>query len=275
MQPGQTLTASVGRWSNEPASFAYQWQRCEGFYRYSCSPIAWATGATYVLTEAEVGHRISVLVSATNDGGTGGPVASEETGVVTALPLEARMRAVAAFFPEALPRLSPITLGLGFRSKALNRHSVPELDRIDIEVSKSVVLNKNRLPSCAESILFSNPARTKVSCAGSLVGHGKVVSEVTLPGKSPAMLNGHLLAFYNSTGGHRGILAQVSGGNALPLTYVIPFRFASPQNGFGSSLYVNKSRMRHIHGKCKSDNPNCFGSYGFEGICTATSQNSN
>ena len=54
---GRTLTMSPGTWTPAPATLALQWLR-DGV------PIAGATKASYVLTEADGGHRISARVTA-------------------------------------------------------------------------------------------------------------------------------------------------------------------------------------------------------------------
>jgi len=67
---GETLTASNGTWSNSPASFAYQWLRCNGGGN-SCVSVANGTQKTYTLVGADAGHTIRVRVTATNaDGST-------------------------------------------------------------------------------------------------------------------------------------------------------------------------------------------------------------
>src|SRR5439155_20197225 len=47
-QEGQTLTETHGEWSNNPTSYAYQWQQCDGSGG-SCQAISGATSQTYVL----------------------------------------------------------------------------------------------------------------------------------------------------------------------------------------------------------------------------------
>ena len=67
---GQKLTASSGSWSGSaPISYAYQWLRCDSAGA-SCSDISGATGSTYVLTNADVGHEIRVQVTASNSAGS-------------------------------------------------------------------------------------------------------------------------------------------------------------------------------------------------------------
>jgi hypothetical protein len=68
-QHGQTLTASVGAWANEPTRFSYRWRRC-GTSGGSCSNISGATASSYVLTSNDAGKTIRVVVTATNQFGS-------------------------------------------------------------------------------------------------------------------------------------------------------------------------------------------------------------
>jgi hypothetical protein len=79
-QQGSTLLVSVGSWSNVPTSYAVQWSSCD-----TTNNCLTATGLTYPLTFADVGHKITVAVKATNAGGTGGPAPSAAYGPVTPL----------------------------------------------------------------------------------------------------------------------------------------------------------------------------------------------
>jgi hypothetical protein len=80
-QQGQVLTAHNGSWTNEPTSFAYQWQRCDTTGA-TCSPIAEAMALTYTLTPADVGSTLRVTVTAKNAGGSSEPASSAQTAVV-------------------------------------------------------------------------------------------------------------------------------------------------------------------------------------------------
>ncbi len=77
---GSTLTESNGSWTNNPASYSYQWEDCAGSV---CSPIAGATGQTYVLTAGDVGATIVVQETATDATGAGSPASSAATTVVS------------------------------------------------------------------------------------------------------------------------------------------------------------------------------------------------
>ena len=65
VQIGQVLTTTNGTWTNSPTSFAYQWQQ-DG-----TTNIAGATGNTYTITAADVGHTLNSVVTATNTFGSG------------------------------------------------------------------------------------------------------------------------------------------------------------------------------------------------------------
>ena len=67
---GETLTANPGSWSGTgPTTFAYQWQRCDQSGG-NCSSIVGATAQSYLLTSADVGRTLRVVVTATNATGS-------------------------------------------------------------------------------------------------------------------------------------------------------------------------------------------------------------
>lgn len=80
---GQTLTESHGSWTNSPTSYAYQWQDCDSSGN-NCSNIIGATGQSYTLTSADVGHTIRVQETASNADGGSTPATSAQTAVVQA-----------------------------------------------------------------------------------------------------------------------------------------------------------------------------------------------
>jgi hypothetical protein len=169
--------------------------------------------------------------------------------------------------PGKLPRsqMVPATLRLGFTSKAPSTPTTPELTSIRLEISRNLALQTADLPNCAISELYSESSDARRICAGSLVGSGIVISEVTLPGQAPVTIEGHLLAFYDFGEGQPRILAQVTSTGALPLTYVIPFTIQRSHGIFGTILSVEQ--MRFIAGICARGHPNCFSqTYTYKGI---------
>lgn len=85
---GHFLTASVGTWNGAfPITYTYQWKRCEGSDPLNgpCVNIAGATSSFYTPVDADVGSRLRVQVTATNNQGSASQN-SESTAVVIAVP---------------------------------------------------------------------------------------------------------------------------------------------------------------------------------------------
>ncbi|MGA9859797.1 MAG: hypothetical protein WBQ18_18175, partial [Solirubrobacteraceae bacterium] len=78
-----TLTASTGKWTNAPTSYAYQWQRCNSGAS-ACSNISGATHSTYLLLPGDVGATIRASVNAANVSGSASAT-SAATGTVGAV----------------------------------------------------------------------------------------------------------------------------------------------------------------------------------------------
>jgi hypothetical protein len=68
---GGRLRGVPGSWTGTaPMSMSYRWQRCAGTSTAACDDVPGATGIDYVLTPADVGLRLRLVVTATNAGGT-------------------------------------------------------------------------------------------------------------------------------------------------------------------------------------------------------------
>jgi hypothetical protein len=83
---GQTLTERNGTWTNNPVSYAHQWEDCDANGQ-SCTPIYGATGQTYTPSTADIGHTIRVQETAANASGAGQSATSDQTAAVLGLPL--------------------------------------------------------------------------------------------------------------------------------------------------------------------------------------------
>jgi len=83
---GTVATAQPGTWTGrQPISFAYAWLRCNNAGG-ECAAIAGATGRTYRLTSADVGHKVRVNVTARNAIGSVTVISGESAVVSVPLP---------------------------------------------------------------------------------------------------------------------------------------------------------------------------------------------
>ena len=79
---GVTVGASSGVWSNEPVGYGYQWEDCNSEGK-ACTSILGATNPNYTVASSDVGHRLVVLVTAGDSGGSV-VASSAASGFVTA-----------------------------------------------------------------------------------------------------------------------------------------------------------------------------------------------
>ena len=66
---GQQLTATHGRWTNSPTSYAFHWLRCDADGT-GCARILGETGQTYSVRTVDAGNALRVAVTATNAQGS-------------------------------------------------------------------------------------------------------------------------------------------------------------------------------------------------------------
>ena len=79
---GSSVVVSPGAWAPAPSSYDYRWQRCTT----TCADIEGATGASYLVGDADVGAKLQVTVIAYGGGTASLPAASPQTTTVP-LPL--------------------------------------------------------------------------------------------------------------------------------------------------------------------------------------------
>jgi hypothetical protein len=83
-QAGQVLTTTTGTWkSPDKLRYTYKWQLCDSSGG-TCTAITGATSNSYVLTSADVGHDITVVVTATDKENQSGHATATPVGPVTA-----------------------------------------------------------------------------------------------------------------------------------------------------------------------------------------------
>jgi lysozyme len=91
---GSRLTAVPGEWSGgKPIAFIYQWQSCDSAGA-GCTPIAGATLPTYVPSATDVGHALTLAVTATGGTGTATAVSPATVAVGASGTAAARLAAL-------------------------------------------------------------------------------------------------------------------------------------------------------------------------------------
>jgi hypothetical protein len=142
-EQGKTLVASSGLWTNEPISYAYQWEECNSLGE-SCSPISGAEAPSYVLTEGDVGHTVRVQVTAANEAGEGEPVSSEVTSVVVGSPQITILNSRATVARRMVSLDLACTGGrTGASCRGMVRLSVEVRGRVKSQLPKTVSLGRS------------------------------------------------------------------------------------------------------------------------------------
>jgi subtilisin family serine protease len=122
-QAGQTLTASSGTWSGStPMTYSYKWQRCDSSGS-SCADVSGATSTTYVLSSADVGCTVRIVVTASNAYGTSS-TSSTLTPVIAAAPAPPATTSTSSFSGTLTKgqasRSYTVTAGSGSASASLS-----------------------------------------------------------------------------------------------------------------------------------------------------------
>ena len=113
---GRTLSASAGQWVGAPTSIRYQWRSCD-YTGGGCTNIARATANTLLLTHADVGRSLYVVVTAANDGGSATAI-SAFTSVVSAAPAAVPHLSALKLSSSSLRANKPLRLTLTLSAKS-------------------------------------------------------------------------------------------------------------------------------------------------------------
>jgi hypothetical protein len=105
-QDGQVLSATNGGWTGTgPLAFAYQWQSCAGS---SCASIGGATASSYRPAGEQLGHKLRVLVTASNGGGSASRASKKTAAIVPGPPVDTALPTVSGL-PVVEQKLSAET----------------------------------------------------------------------------------------------------------------------------------------------------------------------
>jgi hypothetical protein len=170
--------------------------------------------------------------------------------------------------PSRLPRteLAPVAVQMGGKIATTDRTIPPKLERIVLAINSHGKLQSKGLATCSLGKLNSLPAtQAKTVCGDALVGHGNVTSRVSLPGQGAFASNADLLAFNGKLHGRPAVLAQVSSGAPLPLTYVIGFEVKKAGGTFGTQLAATLPPIASEYGYISAFNLSLGRTYTYKG----------
>jgi hypothetical protein len=171
---GDTLSASTGNVTGETLTYTYQWL-LDG------APIGGATAATYVITSANVGHQLSVLVTATNAGGHATQTSALSATVVLAPTLALAAMPVAGLVPPALPAASRTTFLVLKQCTSTRSETLHWITAVGVRLTHiTITLNGEPYRSLAGSMrhatvsfLGRGPGRVLVRITGTTAKSGR------------------------------------------------------------------------------------------------------
>ncbi|HKP89788.1 MAG TPA: hypothetical protein VJT75_07395, partial [Thermoleophilaceae bacterium] len=130
---GSTLTAQRGDWTGAgPIAYGYRWLRCDASGN-ACTEVPGASGPTYTLGAADVGHAMRVVVTATNADGSREST-SGDTAAVIARPADPG-EDLTKSLPDSLvspSRCQRVLAGTGFK-----RQKIKGVGRVGVKIVAS------------------------------------------------------------------------------------------------------------------------------------------
>jgi hypothetical protein len=154
-----------------------------------------------------------------------------------------RLSFKAGFAPKTLPRdrIAPVAVRLGGSIGTSTGARPPELRRISIAVNRYGLIFSNGLPTCNPGLLESTSSEEALSrCHRALIGHGRVLANVTFPNIEPFPVDREALAFNGRVDGKPAILLHVYGRNPVKTTLVVVFRITHPSKGQFGTVFSAK-----------------------------------
>lgn len=130
-----------------------------------------------------------------------------------------------SFSPLALPRdrPAPVSVQLKAGLQTSDGSVLPRVTRVELGIPGQGVITTRGLPVCPlRRIRDATAAKALEACGPALIGTGRMIAQVKIPGQSPFEVDARLLAFNGKVGDHRAVM--VHGISVQPPTaIVIPF----------------------------------------------------
>ena len=157
-----------------------------------------------------------------------------------------RLAVDAHLAPHTLPRrgTAPVSVSVSGRVSTTDGSMPPQLRRMVIEINKHGSIDGRGLPICRfAEIQPATNNRALRACRGSLVGTGKFVGTINLPGHGAYPMLGRLLVFNGRFHGKPTLLGHIFSAHPFATSFVIPFQVIDRAHGqFGTALVANVAR---------------------------------
>jgi hypothetical protein len=148
--------------------------------------------------------------------------------------------------PHRLPRdgTSPVAVTVAGKISTTDETEPPQLRKLTIEINRHGQLVATGLPTCdAGAIQTASNGRALGACGPSLVGEGKYLGTITLPGAAPYPIKGKLLVFNGTENGKPVLLGHVYSPHPFATSFVIVFDIKRGGKGtYGTVLSANLNR---------------------------------
>jgi hypothetical protein len=157
-----------------------------------------------------------------------------------------RVATSATMRPRALPRkgAAPISVSIAGHITSTDEKDPPALEALSIEINRHGRLEYAGLPAC--SIGQIQPASSEAAyraCHRALVGQGRYLGTIALPGAAPYPIEGRLLLFNGREHGHEVLLGHIFSAKPFVTSFVMTFRISALRHGtYGSVFSTNLAK---------------------------------
>jgi hypothetical protein len=145
--------------------------------------------------------------------------------------------------PHVLPRkgVAPVSVSVGGRISTTDETEPPQLRQMTVEINRHGRIESAGLPICnAGQIRTASNGRALATCGKALVGEGKFLGTITLPGSAPYPIEGKLLVFNGREHGRSVLLGHIYSPHPFATSFVISFAIRSIHGGtYGTILTAN------------------------------------
>jgi hypothetical protein len=152
----------------------------------------------------------------------------------------------ATMSPKRLPRqgAAPISVSVAGHITTTDESRPPQLKKLTIEINRHGRLDFQGLPVCAiGQIQPASNTRALAACRPALVGEGKFLGTITLPGALPYPIEGRLLVFNGKEGGRQVLLGHIYSPHPFATSFVMTFGIKSNRHGqYGTTLSADLTK---------------------------------